>query len=162
MDWYRVYQLEKKKEKYEKEGMNKKQVEQKLKKDDQEAKKELDNQKTFFAGAPFLGYNPYTSVLVGAGANVSHYYGDKENTHLSAFNILAFYSVNSQASFRFINQVYFPNDKVFLTGFFNGLTLQVIPLGLEEILQIQMDLSLNRGLLNSIKIYYLEQPEIYT
>ena len=117
MDWWRDRKLEQKKQQYIAEGMSDKQAAEKVKQDDIDQEKQLEEQTTFFAGAPFLGYNPYTSLLVGAGANISTYFGEKENTHLSAFNILAFYSINNQMSFRLINQIYFPGNKLFLTGF---------------------------------------------
>ena len=117
LDGWRDHKLEKKKEKYQAEGLSKEQVDKKLKQDDLKQEKELNEQRTFFAGAPFLGYNPYTSLLIGAGANVSTYFGDKETTNLSAFNIMGFYSINSQMSLRLINQVYFPDNKLFLTGY---------------------------------------------
>ena len=63
LDAWRDHKLEKKKEKYEAEGLSKEEIDKKIKQDDLEQEKELNAQRTFFAGAPFLGYNPTQAYL---------------------------------------------------------------------------------------------------
>ena len=117
MDGWRARKLRKKREKYEAEGMSKTEADKKIEQDKLEAKKELEEQKTFFVGFPFVAYNPYTSVLVGVGANVSTFLGDKTDTNLSSFNIVGAYTANNQTSLRVINQTYTAHNQWFITGY---------------------------------------------
>ncbi|QZT37369.1 BamA/TamA family outer membrane protein [Halosquirtibacter xylanolyticus] len=99
-------------------GFKKKKMEKMLKegKNDEVKKKqeEAKNKKVYSVFLPVVAYNPFTSLILGVGGNLSTKFGDSSTTRFSNFVPSYTYTLNNQQTFRLNSNLYTNNNDYYI------------------------------------------------